>query len=84
MTAIAVPDFDVIGDPSGAYTRTRTEWALLIHGPIRGIPGPHLMEPQDGRDARVRLGWWLEHRPDANPQLVRREIVETAGGWETA
>lgn len=84
MTALQIPDTDVLGHPTGPSEVVRSHWAILIDTAVNGVPGPHLMDAQDETSARRRLSWWQTNRPDADPRLVRRRIVETFGEWEPA
>lgn len=84
MTGLRIPDTDVLGQPTGPSQVVRSHWAVLISTPVDGVPGPHLLASQDEKAARIRLTWWQNKRPDAEPQLVRRRIVETFGEWEPA
>lgn len=84
MTALQIPDTDVLGQPTGPSEVARSHWAILIDTAVNGVPGPHLLTCQDETSARRRFEWWQTSRPDADPRLVRRRIVETFGEWEPA
>lgn len=84
MNALQIPDTDVLGQPTGPSEVVRSHWAVLIDTAVNGVPGPHLLDAQNEASAHRRLEWWQQNRPDANPQLVRRRIVETFGEWEVA
>jgi hypothetical protein len=80
-----VTDADVDGEPCGQREETRTVWAVLVDAELRGVPGPHLLVSEPGElHARRRLWWWLRKRPEANPRLVRQEVVTTYGSWAVA
>ncbi|MGX6604821.1 hypothetical protein ACWKSP_22235 [Micromonosporaceae bacterium Da 78-11] len=79
---LVVPDTDVLGQPTAPCEIIRSHWAVLIDAPVQGFEGPHMLGCQDEASARARLRCWQEDRPDANPQLIRRKVVETFGEWE--
>lgn len=81
---LAIPDTDVLGWPTAPYEFIRSHWAVLIDAPVNNVPGPHMLDTEGEAAARDRLAWWQENRPDANPRLIRRKIVETFGAWEAA
>jgi hypothetical protein len=78
-----MPEFDVNGFPAAPFTKTRTQWAVVIDGTFNGHPGLHVLGVQGEREARNRLAAWQD-RPEANARLIRREVVETAGEWSPA
>lgn len=59
-------------------------WAVRVHAERGGNPGPHTLECSSEQVARQRLDWWQRKRPDAQPELLRREIVTTVGEWAPA
>lgn len=80
-----IPDTDTLGSPTAPTTSTRQVFAVVVDCDIQGAPGPHLLSGEDTEaEARERLAWWQDNRPDVNPTLVRREIVTTRGPWESA
>jgi hypothetical protein len=84
VSGLQIPDIDVLGQPTGSSRVIRSHWAVLISTPVNDVPGPHLLACQDETSARRRLAWWQTNRPDAEPKLVRRRIVETFEEWEPA
>jgi hypothetical protein len=80
-----MPDTDIMGQACGPREETDTEWAVLVDCLANGTPGPHLLPCEQGElHARRRLGWWLRKRPEANPRLVRQEVVTAYGPWMVA
>lgn len=66
---------------------TRFEWAVKVHcamGIDHEIPGPHILDCLTQGIAEARYGWWTSRRPEARPELLRREVVTTYGEWEKA
>jgi hypothetical protein len=63
---------------------TTYEWAVRVHGPIRDVPGPHILECADHGLALLRLEWWQTNRPDFAPELLRRTVVVIRNAWEQA
>jgi hypothetical protein len=62
--------------------REHQEWAIRIHCPIGGVPGPHLLlSYRDENVTRMRYAWWCEHRPDAQPELLTRIVLEFRERW---
>lgn len=60
------------------------EFAVRIHCAMRDVPGPHVLDCDDYAMAMVRLQWWQAHRPDAQPELLRRTVTTTVAEWEPA
>lgn len=83
-SSLVIPDTDVLGEPTAPSEWVRSHWAVLIDTAVQGVPGPHMLGSQDEASARKRLAWWQESRPDTNPRLVRRKVVEVFGEWEEA
>ena len=81
----AIPGVDTLGQPTGPYTQTRTEWAVVIDGEVRELSGPqHLGRQATEVEARNRAAAWRERDPGYNPRVIWREVVETAGEWQEA
>lgn len=59
-------------------------WAVRVHADRGDLPGPHILECSSEQVARQRLDWWQRKRPDAQPELLRREVVTTVGPWVPA
>jgi hypothetical protein len=59
-------------------------WAIRVNANRGGIPGPHVLECSSETVARQRLAWWQHKRPEAQPELLQREIVVTIGPWRSA
>jgi hypothetical protein len=83
-TVLVIPDTDALGVPTAPHEVIRSQWAVLIDTVVGGVAGPHMFPGQDEDSARIRLAWWLENRPDANPKLIRQEITESYGEWKEA
>jgi hypothetical protein len=65
--------------------RTYDEWAIRVHCDIAGRPGPHDLGPHPREaEARDRLLWWQENRPETRPELMHRTVTVIRPHWTVA
>jgi len=85
MAEPRIPAVDILGDTVRPREETSTGWAVLVDCDINGVPGPHLLSCEQGEThARRRLCCHHHKRPDADPQLIRQDIVTAYGPWHVA
>jgi hypothetical protein len=61
---------------------TSHEWAVRVQASIGDVPGPHTLECLSQGAAEARFDWWRSHRPEAEPELLRRTVTITREPWE--